>query len=73
LGCCRVDDVDLFGCIDCWGLDEWTECVVGIVCFLVFENALQVLRARRRAAFRDEREAAESGQGVNRVSSIVMF
>jgi hypothetical protein len=39
LGCCRVDDLDLFGCIDCWGLDELTECVVGIVCFLVFEGS----------------------------------
>jgi hypothetical protein len=36
-------------------------------------SVLQVLCARRRATFRDEREAAQSGQGVNRVSSIVMF
>jgi hypothetical protein len=31
---------------------------------------LQVLRVRRRAAFREEREAAEAGQCANRVSSI---
>jgi hypothetical protein len=34
---------------------------------------LQVSRVRRRAAFRDERDAAEPDQRVSRVLSIAVF